>query len=110
MLGFLAVSFGKTFRGDKKLLTTGTLGETSLASASILSETSFASSSVLSETSLASASVLSGKFMELMLNYVILTLPGSCAGKIPDMLYSSLWTTYDDLKQLQNSMYFSFYM
>ena len=40
----------------------------------------------------------------------LLTLQGPAADKKSDMLYSSLWTAYDGLKQLQNSLYFSFYM
>ena len=40
----------------------------------------------------------------------ILTLQRPPADESSELLYSSLWTTYDGLKQLQNSLYFSFYM
>ena len=39
-----------------------------------------------------------------------LTLQRPPADESSELLYSSLWTTYDGLKQLQNSLYFSFYM
>ena len=50
-----------------------------------------------------------GVIIEVVTSYnkKYLTLQGPAADKKSDMLYSSLWTAYDGLKQLQNSLYFS---
>ena len=40
----------------------------------------------------------------------LLALQRPPADESSELLYSNLWMTYDGLKQLQNSLYFSFYM